>query len=225
MDEETSPPRPRRAVADLTSRRANQKARTYRAVVEAAVTFVREGRDFSIADVADAARVGRTTAYNYFPSKESLLAQAVSEVVIRADFAELSAFFRQAQSSDVETRVNAIVDASHASIIAHEAEYRTFLRISLDTDRRTDREDEPPPRPTFRAKRLAEALTPLGDKLDPAVLQRLVAALSLCVGIEAHIALLDVCGLSTEEAGEVKRWAAAALLKAGLSELDARQAD
>src|SRR5207249_1247713 len=105
---------PRRAGADLTSGRANQKARTYQALVEAAMSFVRESRDFSIADVADAARVGRTTAYSYFPTKEALFAQAVSEIVVRADFADLHGLFEH--TTDAATRVKAIVESSDASI-------------------------------------------------------------------------------------------------------------
>jgi AcrR family transcriptional regulator len=212
MTNNTLPPRPRRAGTDLTSGRANQKARTYQALLEAAMAFVREGRDFSIADVADAARVGRTTAYNYFPTKEALFSRAVTEIVVRADFSDLSELFQQ--SSDVETRVMAIVEASDASMTAHEAQYRALLRLSLET---ADG-DELPPRVAYRPKRLAEALAPVRDQLDEQSFERLVAALSLCVGIEAHIALRDVCGLTPEQTGEVKRWAAATLLQAGLSE-------
>ena len=49
----------------------------------------------------------------------------------------------------------------------------------------------------------------------------LVAALSLCMGIEALIVLQDVCGLEAAEAVEVSRWAAQALLQAGLREATA----
>src|SRR5213596_1441715 len=108
------PARPRRAPPDLATGRAKQKARTRQALVEAAMAFVREGQDFSIADVADAAGVGRTTAYTYFPTKESLFAQAVSEIVVKADFADLSQLFKH--SNDVATRVSAVVEASDASM-------------------------------------------------------------------------------------------------------------
>jgi AcrR family transcriptional regulator len=179
------------------------------------MSFVREGRDFSIADVADAARVGRTTAYGYFPTKDALFAQAVSEIVVRADFADLSELFQQ--SSDIASRVRAVVEASDASIRAHEAEYRAMLRIALESD-----DEDEPRRVAYRHKRLREALAPARNELDEPTLERLAAALSLCVGIEAHIALRDVCGLPGEQAGEIKLWAAEALLNAALS--DARKA-
>ncbi len=50
---------------------------------------------------------------------------------------------------------------------------------------------------------------------------RVVAALSLCMGIEALVLLQDVCGLEAVEAVEVSRWAAQALLQAGLREATA----
>jgi len=211
MKDPTVKARPRRPTADLSSGRTNQKARTYHALLDAAMAFVREGRDFSIADVADAARVGRTTAYGYFPTKDVLFARAVSEIMVRSDFRDLTEVFQQ--STDLPTRVKAIVEASDASIRAHEAEYRALLRLALEADQEGE-----PRRLAYRPKRLREAMSPARESLDERALDRLVAALSLCVGIEAHIALRDVCGLAPEEAVEIKLWAADALLRAALSD-------
>jgi hypothetical protein len=70
---------------------------------------------------------------------------------------------------------------------------------------------------------IEEALAPLSNSFDtdPATFRRVVAALSLCVGIEALIVLQDVCGLEAAEAVDVSRWAAQALLQAGLREAKA----
>jgi AcrR family transcriptional regulator len=213
MENSMQPSKPRRAATDLTTGRVNQKARTYRALIEAAVTLLRAGQDFSVADVADAARVGRTTAYTYFPTREALFAQAVSEYVVRADYANLGGILKE--SSDVTTRALAVVEASDASIALHEEQYRALLRVSLQPDQ----EEERPPRPAYRQKRLRDALAPVHDEMDPCALERLVAALSLCIGIEAQISLRDICGLSPEEARDVKRWAARAMIQAALAEM------
>src|SRR5438034_2704760 len=194
--------RPRRPAADLTSGRTNQKARTRQALVEAAMAFVRAGQEFSIADVADAARVGRTTAYCYFPTREALFAQAVLTLVASTDYPDFYELFQQ--TSDVAARVDAVVETSDASITLHEAQYRAMLRLSLESDPA----DELPRRPAYRRQWLADALEPLRDEMDRRSFGRLVAALSLCVGIEAQISLRDVCGLSPEEARTVKLWAA-----------------
>jgi hypothetical protein len=47
----------------------------------------------------------------------------------------------------------------------------------------------------------------------------LVMALSMCVGMESIMVMEDICGLTPPDAETVKRWAAAALLQAALSEL------
>lgn len=176
------------------------------------MAFVRDGQDFSIADVADAARVGRTTAYCYFPTKESLFAQAVLTLVASTDYPDFYELFRQ--SSDVAARVNAVVETSDASITLHEEQYRAMLRLSLEADQA----NALPRRPAYRRQWLADALAPLREELDRHSFRQLVAALSLCVGIEAHISLRDVCGLTPDQARRVKLWTARALLQAAIAE-------
>ncbi len=51
--------------------------------------------------------------------------------------------------------------------------------------------------------------------------RRLVAALSLCMGIEALVVLRDVCALESSEAQEALRWAARTLLRSSLAEVHA----
>jgi AcrR family transcriptional regulator len=206
------PGRPQRSTTDLASGRAKQKARTRQALVDAAMAFVREGQDFSIAEVADAAGVGRTTAYCYFPCKDALFTQAVLTLVAGDDYPDFYEIF--GQSTDVAARVVAVVETSDASITRHEAQYRAMLRLSLEADQAS----ELPRRPAYRRQWLSDALAPLREASDRQSWCRLVAALSLCVGIEAHICLRDVCGLTPDEARGVKRWAAKALLRAALTD-------
>jgi AcrR family transcriptional regulator len=194
--------------ANVKRPRVQQKARTRKALVDAALEFVREGRDFSVADVADAALVGRATAYTYFKTKEALHAQAVLTFVASNDFPAFGETF--AHTDGVHERVRAVVDASDASIRLHEAQYRALLRSSLE-----DVKDPTlPRRPANRRQWLDDALAPLRDTLEPAAFDRLVGALSLCIGIEAHVTLRDVCGFSESDAHEIKRWAADALVDA-----------
>ena len=65
-----------RTRADLKIGRVNQKLRTRDTLVNVAAEFIRRGKDFSVADVADRARVSRPTAYRYFSTPELLRAQA-----------------------------------------------------------------------------------------------------------------------------------------------------
>ncbi|MEW1830309.1 hypothetical protein [Streptomyces sp. NPDC088196] len=62
------------------------------------------------------------------------------------------------------------------------------------------------------------ALEPLTDTLPPDLQRRLTMAVTLVYGIEALIATRDACGLDPEEAQDVMRWAASALLEKAMHE-------
>ena len=202
-----------RATADLTSGRVQQKTRTRAALVDAAISLIRKGETFTVADVADLALVSRTTAYNYFPTAESLYAQAALTFVATDDYPDFSAQF--ARTGDVDVRVREVVEASDASVALHEPLYRAVLKVLLDGNA----DAKLPRRSPHRLRYLADAIEPLRAKLDRRTYARVLGALSLCAGIEAHVSLLDVCGMSKKEARETKIWAAHAIVTTALAEL------
>jgi hypothetical protein len=53
-------------------------------------------------------------------------------------------------------------------------------------------------------------------------LRRLVLAIRAACGIEALVWMTDVAGLSRQEASELMRWSAPALLRTALAEADER---
>src|SRR4030081_3563512 len=55
--------------------RHRQKNRTRKALLNAAAELVRQGREPTVAEVAEVGEVSRTTAYRYFPTQESLLVE------------------------------------------------------------------------------------------------------------------------------------------------------
>ena len=69
------------ARARASTERVQQKGRTRRALLAAAVKLVTAGAQPSVADVADAAEVSRRTAYRYFPTQEQMLVEAALEGV------------------------------------------------------------------------------------------------------------------------------------------------
>lgn len=194
--------------------RMNQKRRTRAALTAAAANFVRRGATPTVAEVAEAALVSKSTAYRYFPSQEALLAEALLEVVNRSD---LEAVFTAAQTpGPPEARLDAVIRADHALVLKHERAFRTAIRAMLAP--RTDDPSDVPRRPGNRLRYLADALAPLDDRLGAERLQRLVMALAMCVGMESIMVMADICGLTPAAAETVKRWAAAALLSAALDE-------
>jgi AcrR family transcriptional regulator len=73
------------ASAPKVSRLDRRKARTRRALIEAAVRLIAEGRGdrASIAEITEAADIGFGSFYNHFDSKEQLFQTAAEEVMER----------------------------------------------------------------------------------------------------------------------------------------------
>ncbi len=186
--------------------RTRQKARTRRALVEAARALLGEGVTPSVEQAADAAGVSRTTAYRYFPNQRSLLV---------ATFPELTtdSLLPDPAPQDPETRLDTAVRALVTHVLEHEPELRAQLRLSLDHGRR---EGELPFRTGRATDWIEDALAPLRGQLRPQELRRLVLAVRCAVGIEPLVWLTDVAGLSRDEAAQVMRWSAAALLRAAM---------
>lgn len=73
-DADTAPPGPRESAA---------RARTRRAILEAATAVLSSDRSASLSDVAQAAQVGRTTLHRYFPERTDLVEAIAAEAVER----------------------------------------------------------------------------------------------------------------------------------------------
>ena len=194
----------------LASGRVNQKLRTKESLLEAAASMIREGRSISIAEVADRAKIGRTTAYRYFPTSELLIANAALWKVTGRTERE-SIHLLKPSMTPLE-KVDVVVVQSDQSTREHRNEYRAMLRASLDQT------EGNPDRSGIRLNLLKDALGNLEGRIRPDMLETVFGALSLTLGIEAQIVLEDVCRLTRPRAREVKRWAAKAILTAALAE-------
>lgn len=198
----------------LSRGRVNQKTRTRDALIAVAADLIRQGRSFSVGEVADLAKVGRTTAYRYFPTQEQLLAHAALWKISLLEHHEFEQIFDKNQT--LPEKLDALVLASDKSTRDHEEEYRAMLRTSIE--RRPEDRDEFPARTGFRHRLLRDSLSDLEKPLGEELFERLIAAISLTLGIEALIVLHDVCLLPPERAAEIKRWAARMLLDGALFE-------
>jgi AcrR family transcriptional regulator len=205
--------------------RINQKRRTRAAIVAAAVELLERGqRRPTVAEVADAALVSRATAYRYFPTQEYLLFEAALEST-RSDIdRELD---ENTLPEDPEARLEMLIDALQKRIIDKEAAFRTMLRLSLEQSPQEEEQygGESVPSPRLRGggrvRWIEKALAPVEGRFEESDFRRLVAALSLCIGIEALVVLRDVCALESTKAEEVLRWAARTLLRSSLAEVNA----
>ena len=195
--------------------RAKQKARTRSAIVAAAEHLESQGQVPTIASAAEAAGVSRATAYRYFPTQEALLVE-LQDLIPAA--ARTDAVLDDLKTDDVEERLLVLLDTFDQLVLAEEADMRRGLWVNLDTWLRTSRNGGEHPVPVREGRRMAwldKVLMPLHE-LPEEQKHRLRAALALTIGIDSVVIMKDVCGLADDEALAVLRWAATALLHAGL---------
>lgn len=172
---------------------------------------------------SQAAGISKSTGYRYFPSQELMYAEMVLTDTLEADRRQVEA--AAASEGDAAARIDRVVRADHALTTKHEHARRTGLHAFLLL---IDSSPTSPWNPAVGFRYLTTALAPLANRFSRAEMRRLVAALSLCVGVESVLVTQSICGLSREESEEVKRWAAAALLRAALDDavtLSSRQVD
>jgi AcrR family transcriptional regulator len=194
------------------SGRTRQKARTRAALLDAARELLAEGRTPNVEEAAEAAGVSRATAYRYFPNQRALLVATHPEI-------EATALLGEDAPADPHQRLDRTIGELIRLTIETEPELRTMLRLSLE------------PRPgeelLLRQGRaigwIEQALAPLQGRLSRPALRRLVLAIRSACGIEALVWLTDVAGLSRQQAAELMRWSALALLSTALTEGDERE--
>jgi len=202
-----------------TDPRANQKARTRAAIVEAAQQLRADTSETpSVAQAATVAGVSRATAYRYFPTQEALELEVAG---ISPEVAATEAALAKLTTDDVEQRLLALLDSFNPIVLAEEAHFRRALFVYQDTWLRSHRNSEETPaiREGRRMRWLDRVLEPLAMPDDRK--QRLRAALALTLGSDSLVVMKDVCRLDDDEALAILRWTAAAILRAGLTEPDA----
>lgn len=189
--------------------RVAQKRRTRQALLAAARELVAGGLAPTVEAAAEAASISRTTAYRYFASQRALLAAAHPET-------STDSLLPDDAPDDVEARLDLVVDAFTRMIVDTEAQQRTMLRLSLEAD--PAERGQLPLRQGRAIKWIEEALAPLQPQMTDAERHHLAIAVRSATGIEALTWLTDIAGLSRDEATELMRWSARALLHAALSD-------
>ena len=184
--------------------RSAQKARTRDALVAAARELVAAGVTPTVENAAEAASISRSAAYRYFPNKRALLVAAHPEVAA-------TSMLPADPPRDPAARLDAVVRNFSAMILDTEAQQRTMLRLSLEAD-----PVEIAALPLRQGRAIAwitEALESLHEDLSAEQLHQLVLSIRATIGIEAIVWLVDVAGLSRDDAVALTRWSAQALLK------------
>lgn len=190
--------------------RTAQKQRTRDALIAAARELVAQGMAPTVEAASEAASISRTTAYRYFPNQRALLAAAHPETA-------LNSLLPADAPDDVVARLDLVVASFTRTIRDTELQQRTMLRLSLEAD--PVERAQLPLRQGRAIKWIEEALAPLHGKLSTSELHRLAIAIRSATGIEALVWLVDVAGLSRDEAIDLMRWSARAMLAAAVPEM------
>ena len=189
----------------MSGARENQRLRTRKDLLEAAVRLMRGGAAPSFEEIAEAALVSRATAYRYFPGLDALLLEAALHV----ETPTAEGLFGDDRSTDALARVERLDAAMAEMIAANEAPLRALLARSLQHG-----DAEAPVRQNRRSPLIAAALAASDPPLSPVELDTLSKALALLLGIEALVVFKDVLLLGDAEAARVRRWMIRALVEA-----------
>jgi AcrR family transcriptional regulator len=179
-----------------------QKARTLEALVAGAREILATGVTPTVAEVAEAARVSRTTAYRYFPTQQALLLAAYP--VIGKD-----SVLGDDPPDDVESRFELVFAEMARQVTENETPLRAMLKLSLDE---SPEADQPLLRRGRRRTWVADALSPLRETMDDGRFDRLVLAITATTGIEVFVWLTDIAELTSDEALDIMRFSAQTLL-------------
>ena len=196
--------------AEARTGRANQKARTRAAIIEAARALIRAGAEVTMPAVAQAALVSEATAYRYFPDLASLLRDAMVDVW--ASPAEAMAAV--ADSPDLAERAGYAAEVLFRGVLASQGAVRAMIAAAIT------RPELAAARPGYRFGLIDYALLPLEETLgrsDPEAFTVLKQNLAVVVSAEALFILMDLCGLAPEAAIASGAGAARAITAAALA--------
>ena len=192
--------------------RANQKARTRAAILEACDELVRSGAELTMPEVAARAMVSEATAYRYFPDLISLLQEALQGLWPNAE----QALAPVAASPDPVERVTFACEYLLRGVHAYQGAVRAMISytITAPAQART--------RPGIRFGLIDYALAPFEAPanprgLAPSAMTRLKQNLAVVVSAEAFFVLTDLCGLSPDDAIDSAARTAAILTRAAFT--------
>jgi AcrR family transcriptional regulator len=176
--------------------RTSQKARTRRDLLAAARRVLDRGEPVSINVVADEAGVSRATAYRYFADPDALMLEAVLD----GQFASAEQVVGDAE--DVRERVQRVQRYLFQATRESETRFRLFLARALESSVAADAKVSREVRGGRRLPMYEHALAPMRSSLTEEAFQFLVLSLSAASGLEAYLALKDVCRIEDDALAE-----------------------
>lgn len=185
--------------------RFRQKLQTRTEILAAANRLLHQQKKITLEDVSKEAGISRATVYRYFSRIDLLITEASREIHHKSPYQ----LFENVKHLPVEDRVFYIQRHYNSQAQDHEPVLRRYLSAVLTetvSSGKNIREDE-------RFKTLAKVLIPFKSELGEDVLNKLIAASTILMGIDSLIVCKDVCEMQNSEADIVLRWALDMILK------------
>lgn len=177
--------------------RTNQKARTRKALLRAAVALMQKGEPVSVLSAATEAGVSKATAYRYFSASEPLTVEAMLDAKVATPEEIVGA------AEDVRERVlrvqRYLMDLTRAS----ETQFRLFLARALDASVASGGDMSRQIRGGRRLPMYEHALAPVRHRMKRRDFEFLVLSLSAASGMESYLALKDVCRVDDATADRI----------------------
>jgi AcrR family transcriptional regulator len=187
--------------------RANQKARTRKAIVDACRELTRTGAEVTMPTIAERALVSEATAYRYFPDLVSLLQEALRGLWPPPE----QALAPVAGSDDPAERVAFAAGYLLKGVHEYEGSVRAMIAHTLTVAGGAKA------RPGIRFGLIDYALAPFEDVLAADAMTRLKLDLAVAVSAEAFFTLTDLCGLTPADAIASAARTAATLTRAAFA--------
>jgi AcrR family transcriptional regulator len=191
--------------------RANQKARTRAAILEACDELVQSGAEVTMPEVAARAMVSEATAYRYFPDLISLLQEAMAGLWPAA----AQALAPVADSRDPVERVTFACEYLLRGVHAYQGAVRAMISYTITAPAQARA------RPGIRFGLIDHALAPFAAPASPGLgpepMTRLKQDLAVVLSAEAFFVLTDLCGLAPDDAISSAARTAAVLTRAAFA--------
>lgn len=189
----------------VTGGRFNQKARTREAILSAAIDILREGREPTVPEAAERARVSPATAYRYFNSADDLQEEASAELLSFVTSSDEFGPAIEAAGDDVHARLETLVRTLGWRMLTDQAPFRQQAKAGHERwfAHQQVNDEAIEVRAGRRTRFIRLALAPLQNHMADPDIERLVAALVVGFGTEAATSLTDVARLDPDASLEV----------------------
>jgi AcrR family transcriptional regulator len=177
--------------------RTNQKARTRKALLEAARALMERGEPVTVLSAANEAGISKATAYRYFPTSDPLILEATLDAKVLTPSEVVG------DAVNVRERVLRVQRYFFDLTRQSETQFRLFLARALDAWVASGGEVSPHLRGGRRLPMYEFALEPVRSHMKRKEFEFLVLSLSAASGIESYLALKDVCRVDDRLADKI----------------------